>query len=108
VIAATSDLGIGFDYPHIRWVVYVDTPSEATAFSQESGRADRDGGKASSIILLYSGQKPQVDESLSPDQEAMQLYFIQQCCSRGILSQFWDDQPNWRWYMAGKEVCPVY
>ena len=74
VITATSAHGIGFDYPHIQWVVHVDAPSEATAFSQESGRAGRDGGKASSIVLLHAGWKPQVDGSLSPDREAMQLY----------------------------------
>jgi Lhr-like helicase len=107
VIVATSALGIGFDYPYIRWVVHVDAPSEATAFSQESGRAGRDGGKASSIILLHSGWKPHVDGTLSPDQEAMQLYLTQQYCSRGVLSQFLDDQPNWRWCMAGEEVCQV-
>ena len=28
VIAATSALGIGFDYPHVYWVVYVNTPDE--------------------------------------------------------------------------------
>jgi len=86
VIAATSALGIGFDYPHIRWVVHVDAPSEATAFPQESGRAGRDGGKASSIVLLHSGWKPQADGTLSPDQGAMQLYLTQQYCSRGVLS----------------------
>jgi hypothetical protein len=107
VIVATSALGIGFDYTHVRWVVHVDAPSETTAFSQESGRAGRDGGKASSIILLHSGWKPQADRSLSPDQEAMQLYLTQQYCSRGVLSQFLDDQPNWRWCMAGEEVCQV-
>jgi hypothetical protein len=107
VIIATSALGIGFDYPHVRWVIHIDAPSETSAFSQESGRAGRDGGKASSIVLLHSGWKPQIDGSLSPDREAMQLYLTQQYCSRGVLSQFLDDQPNWRWCMTGEEVCQV-
>jgi superfamily II DNA helicase RecQ len=74
VIIATSALGIGFDYPFIRWVIHVDGPDKLTDFSQESGRAGRDGSNASSIILLHARWKPQVNENLSADQEAMQLY----------------------------------
>jgi superfamily II DNA helicase RecQ len=51
-IAATSALGIGFDYSYIRWVVHINAPDEVSAFSQESGRAGRDGGKASLIVML--------------------------------------------------------
>jgi len=106
-IAATSALGIGFDYPHVRWVVHVNAPDEVSAFSQESGRAGRDGGKASSIVMLSATWKPQLDQPLSPDREAMQLYLTQQYCSRGVLSQFLDAPPDWRWCMAGEEVCQV-
>lgn len=95
-IIATSALGIGLDYPHIRWVVHVDAPMEATSFSQESGRAGRDGKKASSIVLLWSCWKPQLERHLTPDQEAMQLYLSQQHCSRGVLSQFLDAPTDWR------------
>lgn len=107
MIAATSALGVGFDYPFIRWVIHVDEPDRLTDFSQESGRAGRDGSKASSVVLLRAGWKPQVDEHLSADREAMQLYLTQQHCSRGVLSQFLDDQPDWRWCMAGDEACQV-
>ena len=74
MIVATSALGIGFDYPHIRWVIHVDAPDKVTSFSQESGRAGRDGGKASSVVLLSATWKPRVDQGLTPDEEAMQLY----------------------------------
>ncbi|KAE8445097.1 hypothetical protein EG329_013812, partial [Mollisiaceae sp. DMI_Dod_QoI] len=57
-IAATFALGIGFDYPHVRWVVHVNAPDE-------------------------------------------------RYCSRGVLSQFLNAQPDWRWCMAGEEVCQV-
>jgi superfamily II DNA helicase RecQ len=52
-------------------------PDRLIDFSQESGRAGRDGSKASSIVLLHAGWKPQVDEHLSADREAMQLYLTQ-------------------------------
>ncbi|RAL58160.1 hypothetical protein DID88_002364 [Monilinia fructigena] len=107
VIAATSALGIGFDYPHIRWVIHLDAPERVTAFSQESGRAGRDGRKASSIILLDSAWRPQRDTSLPPDQATMQLYLTQQYCSRGVLSQFLDRPSDWRWCMSSDEVCQV-
>jgi hypothetical protein len=37
----------------------------------------------------------------------MQLFLTQQHCSRGVLSQFLDDQRDWRWCMLGEEVCQV-
>lgn len=36
-IVATAALGPGFDYAHVRWVIYVGAPSQMTDFSQESG-----------------------------------------------------------------------
>lgn len=106
-IVATSALGVGFDYPFIRWVIHIDAPEKLTDFSQESGRAGRDGAKASSIILLRSGWKPQLSAHLALDQEAMQLYLAQKYCSRGILSQFLDAERDWRWCMEGEECCQV-
>ncbi|KAF8853058.1 hypothetical protein BDZ45DRAFT_749007 [Acephala macrosclerotiorum] len=53
VIVVTFALGIEFDYFHVRWIIHVDASSEASAFSQESDRVDRDGKKASSIVLLH-------------------------------------------------------
>jgi len=85
----------------------VDRPDKLTDFSQESGRARRDCSKASSIVLLYAGWKPQVDEHLSADREAMQLYLTQQYCSRSVLSQFLDALSDWRWCILGEEVCQV-
>jgi hypothetical protein len=37
----------------------------------------------------------------------MQLYLTQQHCSRGVLSQFLDTEPHWRWCMAEDEACQV-
>ncbi|TXB97976.1 hypothetical protein FocTR4_00016852 [Fusarium oxysporum f. sp. cubense] len=107
IIVATSALGPGFDYPHIRLVIHVDAPSLLTDFSQESGRAGRDGEVAESIILLSAAWQPQLGRPVGADKEAMQLYLLQEYCSRGVLSQFLDMKPDWRWCMEGDELCSV-
>ncbi|KAI5458862.1 P-loop containing nucleoside triphosphate hydrolase protein [Mariannaea sp. PMI_226] len=106
-IVATSALGPGFDYPHVRWVIHVGAPDLMTDFSQESGRAGRDGEVAESIILLSATWEPQISQQLDSDRESMQLYLAQKHCSRGVLSQFLDTRPDWRWCMDGDELCGV-
>jgi hypothetical protein len=106
-IAATSALGLGFDYPYVRWVIHAGAPDKATSFAQESGRAGRGGDWATSIVLLSATWQPRLDPGLSPDEAAMQLYLTQRHCSRGVLSQFLDSEPHWRWCMAGEAACQV-
>ncbi|KAJ9130107.1 DEAD/DEAH box helicase [Pleurostoma richardsiae] len=111
-IVATSALGPGFDYPHVRWVIHVGPPDLMTNFSQESGRAGRDGKPAESIVLLSAAWQPRLDRPLGRDEEAMQLYLTQQDCSRAVLSRFLDEKEDWRWCMEGEdelcEVCPKH
>jgi superfamily II DNA helicase RecQ len=76
-------------------------------FSQESGRAGRNGVKACSIVIISQTWKPQLNTQLAPDEEAMQLYLIQEHCSRGVLSQFLDTEPYWRWCIAEDKVYQV-
>lgn len=57
-----------------------------TDFSQESGRAGRDGKLAESIVLLSGAWLP-YGNGRGPkdtDEEFMQLYLTQQHCSRAI------------------------
>lgn len=107
VIAATSALGIGFDYAHVRWVIHVGAPKLMSEFSQETGRAGRDGEPAESIVLLSAAWKPQLDGHLSKDQEPMQLFLVQRYCSRGVISQYNDTKSDWKWCMVGDELCEV-
>jgi superfamily II DNA helicase RecQ len=78
-----------------------------TDFSQESGRAGRDGSKASSIVLLRSKWTAQSSGCLSPEREAMDAFLTQEHCSRGVLSQFLNTETDWRWCMQGEEACQV-
>ncbi len=57
-IVATSALSAGFDYAHIRLVIYVNEPSSLIDFAQEFGRARRDEKEAYSLVLLARLWKP--------------------------------------------------
>jgi hypothetical protein len=107
VIVATSALGIGFDYPFVRMVIHAGRPDRLTDFSQESGRAGRDGSKAFSLIILPIGWELQLDKYLSEDQAAMHLYLTKKHCFRGVLSQFLDAPSDWRWCMLGDQACQI-
>lgn len=113
-IVATSALGVGFDYPYVRWVIHAGPPRRMTDFSQESGRAGRDGQPAESIVLLSKAWRPYSagQEPEDADEESMQLYLTQQYCSRAVMSQFLDARLDWRWCMEGEDelcsVCPIH
>jgi superfamily II DNA helicase RecQ len=49
---AISVLSAGFDYTHVRLVIYINKPLSLVDFAQESSRAGQDGKEAYSLVLL--------------------------------------------------------
>lgn len=52
LIICTNSFGMGIDMPNIRFVINYSIPQSLEDFSQQSGRASRDGNYAESIILF--------------------------------------------------------
>ena len=77
-VVATNAFGLGIDKPNIRFVVHYDLPGAVEAYTQEAGRAGRDG-KLSRCILLYRMSDTRVQNYFLtgkyPDVEEVQRVF---------------------------------
>lgn len=87
VVVATNAFGLGIDKANIRFVIHYDLPGSVEAYTQEAGRAGRDGDE-SLCLLLYRQSDTRVQNYFLtgkyPDVEEVQKvygtlqYFAQQ------------------------------
>jgi len=57
VVVATNAFGLGIDRPDVRVVVHIGPIYQMRNYSQESGRAGRDGKRSEAIILMPVGRQ---------------------------------------------------
>jgi superfamily II DNA helicase RecQ len=84
---ATIAFGMGIDKPNIRNIIHFDSPSSVEAYSQQIGRAGRDGLPSNCIFYLCPDDTHQRDVFIYgdlPSKESMCLLMKEIFCPENV------------------------
>jgi ATP-dependent DNA helicase RecQ len=104
VICATIAFGMGINKPNVRFVVHYDLPKNIEGYSQETGRAGRDGLPSECVLLFSAGdvvkqlrfidEKPDPKErNIAHEQLRQMVHYAELAgCRRGELLRYFGEK----------------